>query len=204
MKCPYPPHGSHTPSLMIACAAAKADSIIEFGAGNWSTRVLQTFSKLGAFCASVEDNPAWVPVETEMHRVYSYDRFWLEMDQVRKYANAYQKTLNSVVALVDNESHRRADAIKRLVPIATVIVVHDTEAEHEHIYGSRAAIRRNWKAWRHIQCPWTGIVTTVAWNEGSKIDEETLIRSVMKMTGEEAMKFQAGICDVLDMAGGVS
>jgi len=205
MKCPYPPHGSHMPALLLTIAAFRAESIIEFGAGDCSTRVLRHFARFGAMCASVEDDPNWTPVEQENLRHYTWSEFWCEMDQSLAAVRSMNLELNNIVVLVDCVANRRADAIRRSAGFATAIVVHDTEAQHEHVYGSRAALKESFGMWAHVTCPWTGIRTTIAWH-GTVPDAatRTMLAGVRNLNGEEARKFHSGSCDILDRQEGVS
>lgn len=149
---PWPSFGSHAP-VLVALAQCDLDlysSVLEFGGGMVSTPILRELVRQASgTLTTIEPDGNWhfAPPPTMNHT----------------FMPAWPRGMpltHATLAFIDGAAHERADIVRRLYNSAGVIVVHDTEEEHAHLYNWGDAIsgpRTN------VKCPFYGIQTTVLW-----------------------------------------
>jgi hypothetical protein len=167
-----PTRASHLPLLTVAVMATKGE-VIECGGGWGSTPVLESVCRVMKRRHTVyEDAMAWAVEVGKMVTqpvVLIRPADWCRVGIPR-----------CGVCLVDHAafaSRGRALLVERLHGIADVVVVHDTEPEHESVYGWEGC----WAAWKyHVVddrwMPWTTAVTDnkTAWEIMNRAVKGTL------------------------------
>lgn len=137
-KSPWtkPHYGSHVPVLLQALDKSPGP-VLELGAGDWSTPVLhQACAYSDTDLLTVESSELWLtrflPLASERHELVSY-----EIADERNYIVEESRW---GVIFIDHDADRRVNDLLR-VDREALIVVHDSEPNHEVVYpGLQAAL----------------------------------------------------------------
>lgn len=152
---PYLRWGSHQPALVRAVrAAGEGARVLELGAGDASTPLLSSLTReLRGVLVTVEHDPRFTPSQAHDHHFVCRN-----MEQALAHCRHYD------VALVDSApGPDRGGVVLRLHGLADVLVCHDTEPEHEAMYGwPWHILESQGYAIEHETCKWTQIRTTTA------------------------------------------
>ena len=114
-------YGSHV-HVLLPCLNFTRGPVIEFGAGRYSTAILNLYAEV-RYCRSLEKDRAWHATVTQF--------FAPSLVQlVDEYEERYFNDRRWAVALVDHAYVKsRVETVKALQPISNIVIVHDTERE---------------------------------------------------------------------------
>jgi hypothetical protein len=138
---------SHLPAL-FSCLLATSGTVLEVGAGDWSTPLLRKFCDIGgrAF-TSIEEDPAWATRTGSRH---------VPLSKMTDVLRSYAMSRWSVVFL-DHNGHVRTEHALLFVDTAEYVVIHDYPSPD--IFDKLEASR-----WKHQIVdkrarPWTLVLT---------------------------------------------
>jgi len=123
---PMDPCASHLP-VLIACVNAIPGRVLECGVGFWSTPLLHVY-RAKREIVSLECTKFWVD---------QFARYNLPGHAVRQIvAGQADPALSEPcgICFVDGFSWDRVPVIRAMGELAEVLVIHDSEESHEHIY----------------------------------------------------------------------
>jgi len=120
-------YGTHQ-RLLVKWMMRTAGPVIELGAGNYSTPILHEIAAAqGRTLATVDNNPDW------LNKFKAYESSWHSLTLLKSWDEF--AALPCGLAFVDHAdppSHPRWLQVQKLLPVADVIVIHDTE---DDLYG---------------------------------------------------------------------
>lgn len=122
-----PEWGSHIPALLKALELTKG-SVLELGMGISSTPLLHAVcEQQDRLLVSCENDQQFIDLFKKYNTVSHQIRFVQDWTEV--------KPEPCSVVLIDHKpEERRAIEIQRFAYFAEILVIHDTEPEHEHLY----------------------------------------------------------------------
>lgn len=154
---PYPNVASHMPVLWTLLLLEGISEIYEFGAGDYSTSLLGTWSKeYQKNLMTGEDSARWKPLPYHpCHYVGSVEDMMASM--------LVSSSGGEALVFVDCDANKRRQIVNEALDGTATrwLVVHDTEPLSDRAYDVRRPLLR-WPDSVSIKCPFHGIETTVA------------------------------------------
>lgn len=155
-RSPYPDVASHIPVLYVTLTNVDFRYIYEFGAGDYSTKLLLAMARNvmdRRHLFTGENVAKWRPAPGPQHSVFTTYDIMPQSDSVA-----------DCVAFVDCESELRAPILRELFGGCNmgIAIAHDTEPVHDPAYGMARQLMR-WPYGTIVRCPFTSVETTVVW-----------------------------------------